>query len=81
MRHFSITVDIAAGPERVWEVMTDFKRWPEWTASVTSIEQLGEGEMGWRRAASRSAANAWSDARFYCPATISSRIRRTGALP
>lgn len=45
MRHFSITVDIAASPQRVWAVMTDFTRWPEWTASVTSIKQLGEGEI------------------------------------
>jgi len=45
LRHFSITVDIAASPQRLWEVMTDFTRWPEWTDSVTSIKQLGEGEM------------------------------------
>lgn len=45
MRHFSISVDIAASPQRVWAVMTDFARWPEWTASVTSIQRLGEGEI------------------------------------
>jgi hypothetical protein len=45
VRQFSITVDIAARPQRVWDVITDFARWPEWTASVTSIRQLGKGEI------------------------------------
>lgn len=40
MRDFSISVDIKATPERVWQVMTDGERWAEWTPSVTSVEIL-----------------------------------------
>ena len=39
-------IDIAAAPERVWEVMVDVERWHEWTASVTRIELLGSGPFG-----------------------------------
>lgn len=38
MRNFSISVDVKASPERVWEVMIDAERWHEWTPSVTSVE-------------------------------------------
>lgn len=38
VRDFSIQVDIAAPPARVWEVMSDGERWAEWTPSVTSVE-------------------------------------------
>jgi hypothetical protein len=43
MRDFTITVDIGAPPHRVWQVMTEVERWPEWTASVTSIKRLNRG--------------------------------------
>ncbi len=41
MRQFSVTTDIAAPPERVWEVMSDIDRWNEWTPGVTSVTRLG----------------------------------------
>ena len=38
MRDFSISVDVKASPDRVWEVLCDAERWHEWTPSVTSVE-------------------------------------------
>ena len=40
MRDFSISTDINASPERVWEVLVDAERWHEWTPSVTSVELI-----------------------------------------
>ena len=40
MRDFSIQVEIAASPARVWEVLADGERWAEWTPSVTSVQIL-----------------------------------------
>jgi carbon monoxide dehydrogenase subunit G len=45
MREFSTTIDIAAPPARVWDVMTDVERWHEWTASITGIQRFDEGPL------------------------------------
>jgi uncharacterized membrane protein len=45
MTRFSITVDIAAPCDRVWAVLADLERWPEWTPSVTSVERLEPGPL------------------------------------
>jgi len=39
------TIDIARSVEKVWTIMTDVERWPEWTASVTRVELLGSGPL------------------------------------
>ena len=45
MRTFSTTIDIAAPPERVWQVMSDTERWHEWTPSVTSVKLRDRGPL------------------------------------
>ena len=45
MRDFAIAVDIAAPPERVWEVMSDIERWPVWTPTVTRLDRLDPGPL------------------------------------
>src|SRR5581483_7443607 len=45
MLDFRITVDINAPPDRVWAVMRDIERWPEWTPTVRKIRRLDNGSL------------------------------------
>jgi len=46
MPTFSTTVSIAAPPDRIWPVLADVVRWPEWLPTVTSVEALDEPVLG-----------------------------------
>ena len=45
MLDFEIAVPINALPARVWEVMRDIERWPEWTPTVRKIRRLDSGRL------------------------------------
>jgi len=40
MRSFSANTHIAAGTQRVWSVLADVARWPEWLPTVTAVTPL-----------------------------------------
>jgi len=45
MSDFRYQVEIRDSPSRVWSVLLDVERWPEWTTSVTRIQRMEVGPI------------------------------------
>jgi uncharacterized protein YndB with AHSA1/START domain len=43
---FQTAIDIDAAPATVWRTLTDVESWPKWSASMTTVERLQQGELG-----------------------------------
>jgi uncharacterized membrane protein len=44
-RLFKTSRHIDAPSDKVWEVMVDVTRWPEWTPTIDSVERLDDGPL------------------------------------
>lgn len=39
------SIDVDAAPDRVWHVLVDVGRWPDWTDSVSNVRVLDDGPL------------------------------------
>ena len=51
---FVQAITVAVSPERVWEVLADWDRYPEWMPDVSWVRRLGEEEGAGMRLAVRT---------------------------
>ena len=56
----SVSVNIDAPPEKVFAVLCDVERWPEWTSTMTSVQRMQSGSFAVGSCAQRSPAQAAS---------------------
>ena len=45
MSDLRYAVEIRVSPARVWSVLLDVERWPEWTTSVTRVQRMEVGPI------------------------------------
>jgi Polyketide cyclase / dehydrase and lipid transport len=45
MSDFRHVIEINVSPARVWSVLLDVERWPEWTTSVTRVQRMDIGQL------------------------------------
>src|ERR1700733_420052 len=45
MSDFRHVVEIRVSPPRVWNVLLDVERWPEWTTSVSKVQRMDIGPL------------------------------------
>ena len=45
MSDFRYAIEIRVSPARVWPVLVDVERWPEWTTSVTKVQRMEIGPL------------------------------------
>jgi hypothetical protein len=46
MTELSVSIDINAPPARILAILLDVEHWPEWTATVTSVQRMDRGPFG-----------------------------------
>lgn len=45
MSDFRYVIEIRVSPARVWPVLLDVERWPEWTTSVAKVQRMDLGPL------------------------------------